>query len=137
MTPAGKPLSPPCPSPEFLIRYYPPFTCHALSIYRSLQSSEFLTGFRKRNLARKEAAKLKAKSRDRQARLDARKEQRQSLADQARQNAQLVEQHYGSPSAIALSIYVNFLLFRQMPSTQTQMTPTTQMHRSPTQGLLS
>ncbi|KAH8119394.1 nucleolar protein 12-domain-containing protein [Phellopilus nigrolimitatus] len=52
---------------------------------------EYLTGFRKRNIQKKEAAQTKAKERERQERLQARREQRQARQEQARENAQLVE----------------------------------------------
>ncbi|TDL26279.1 hypothetical protein BD410DRAFT_784367 [Rickenella mellea] len=55
---------------------------------------EFLTGFRKRNLLKKEAAVQKAKERERQARLEARREQRQLLKEQALENAAMVEKAY-------------------------------------------
>lgn len=59
-----------------------------------LSSSEFLTGFRKRNLLKKEAAKTRAKEREHQERLQARRDQRQALQEQARANAELVENAY-------------------------------------------
>ncbi|KAL5485214.1 hypothetical protein ACEPAI_7856 [Sanghuangporus weigelae] len=52
---------------------------------------EFLTGFRKRKLLKKEAAKNKAKERERQERLQTRKEHRQALKERAEENARLVE----------------------------------------------
>ncbi|KAL5523774.1 hypothetical protein ACEPAG_7947 [Sanghuangporus baumii] len=52
---------------------------------------EFLTGFRKRKLLKKEAAKNKAKERERHERLQTRKEQRQALKEKAEENARLVE----------------------------------------------
>ncbi|EJD02979.1 uncharacterized protein FOMMEDRAFT_86142 [Fomitiporia mediterranea MF3/22] len=52
---------------------------------------EFLTGFHKRKLQKKEAAKSKAKERERQQRLQARKEQRQALREKAQENARQIE----------------------------------------------
>ena len=60
-------------------------------MYTEPYRSEFLTGFRKRKLQKKEAAKGKAKERERQERLEARKENRQALKEQAEENARLVE----------------------------------------------
>ncbi|PAV18677.1 required for cell viability rrp17 [Pyrrhoderma noxium] len=57
---------------------------------------EFLTGFRKRKLQKKEAAKSKAKERERQERLQARKEMRQQLKEQAEKNARMVEGAFGN-----------------------------------------
>ena len=59
---------------------------------------EFLTGFRKRKLQKKEAAKSKAKERERQERLQARKEMRQQLKEQAEKNARMVEGAFGNGS---------------------------------------
>ncbi|KIM32995.1 hypothetical protein M408DRAFT_326668 [Serendipita vermifera MAFF 305830] len=55
---------------------------------------EFLTGFRKRKLARQEAGKAKAIERERQGRLEARREKRKELAERARENARAVESAY-------------------------------------------
>lgn len=63
---------------------------------------EFLTGFRKRNLLKKEAAKTKAKERERQERLQARREQRQALQEQARENALLVESAFRKSAFFSL-----------------------------------
>ncbi|KAI5123950.1 hypothetical protein M0805_006363 [Coniferiporia weirii] len=60
-------------------------------IFDDTARREYLTGFRKRNLLKKQAAKDRAKERERQERLQARREQRQALQDRARQNAQMVE----------------------------------------------
>ncbi|KAI0256162.1 nucleolar protein 12-domain-containing protein [Lactifluus subvellereus] len=56
---------------------------------------EFLTGFHKRKLAKKEESKKKAQAREKQERLEARREQRRVLAEQAAQNAAKVEEAYG------------------------------------------
>lgn len=56
---------------------------------------EFLTGFHKRNLAKKEVRKEKALAREKQEHLEARREQRRILAEQAVQNAAKVEEAYG------------------------------------------
>ncbi|KAI0081297.1 hypothetical protein K474DRAFT_1704027 [Panus rudis PR-1116 ss-1] len=56
---------------------------------------EFLTGFHKRKLQKKELAKKKALEREKQERLEARREKRQMLAEQAAQNAREVEKAYG------------------------------------------
>jgi len=55
---------------------------------------EFLTGFRKRNIVKKEAKKAKAIERERQERLEARREHRKALQEQAAQNVKLVESAY-------------------------------------------
>ncbi|THH05284.1 hypothetical protein EW145_g4908 [Phellinidium pouzarii] len=52
---------------------------------------EYLTGFRKRNLEKRQAAKEKAKERDRLEHLQARKEHRQALQERAIENAEMVE----------------------------------------------
>ncbi|KIJ18628.1 hypothetical protein PAXINDRAFT_128917 [Paxillus involutus ATCC 200175] len=57
---------------------------------------EFLTGFHKRKVAKHEAAKKKAKLRDKQERLDMRREHRRALAERAAQNAAEVERAYGA-----------------------------------------
>ena len=56
--------------------------------------SDYLTGFRKRNLQKKEAAKNNAKRRQHQLHLEARRQHRQALKDQAKQNAALAENAY-------------------------------------------
>ncbi|TFK54003.1 hypothetical protein OE88DRAFT_1611534, partial [Heliocybe sulcata] len=56
---------------------------------------EFLTGFHKRKLAKKEAAKKKAIDREKQERREQRLEHRRALAEQARSNAKEVEKAYG------------------------------------------
>lgn len=56
---------------------------------------EFLTGFHKRKLAKKEAAKKKAVEREKQQRREQRLEQRRALAEQAVSNAREVEKAYG------------------------------------------
>ncbi|KAI0351051.1 hypothetical protein OH77DRAFT_1439482 [Trametes cingulata] len=56
---------------------------------------EFLTGFHKRKLQKKEAAKQKAKEREKQERLEARREHRRMLAEQAAKNAEEAERAYG------------------------------------------
>ncbi|KAH9176620.1 hypothetical protein EDB89DRAFT_2112593 [Lactarius sanguifluus] len=48
---------------------------------------EFLTGFHKRKLAKKEESKKRALAREKQEHLEARREQRRILAEQATQNA--------------------------------------------------
>ncbi|KAH9952968.1 nucleolar protein 12-domain-containing protein [Russula dissimulans] len=55
---------------------------------------EFLTGFHKRKLAKKEESKKKAQAREKEERLEARREQRRMLAEQAAQNAAKVEEAY-------------------------------------------
>ncbi|CAL1707443.1 unnamed protein product [Somion occarium] len=57
---------------------------------------EFLTGFHKRKVEKKENAKKKAQEREKQERLEARREKRKMLAEQAVQNAQEVEKAYGA-----------------------------------------
>jgi len=57
---------------------------------------EFLTGFHKRKVQKKEAAKKKAQDREKQERLDARREKRQLLAERAAQNAAETEKAYGA-----------------------------------------
>ncbi|KAI0302521.1 nucleolar protein 12-domain-containing protein [Russula brevipes] len=56
---------------------------------------EFLTGFHKRKLAKKEESKKKAQARQKEERLEARQEHRRMLAEQAAQNAARVEEAYG------------------------------------------
>jgi ribosomal RNA-processing protein 17 len=56
---------------------------------------EFLTGFHKRKLAKKEEGKKKALAREKQEHLEARREKRRILAEQAVQNAAKVEEAYG------------------------------------------
>ncbi|KAF8482733.1 nucleolar protein 12-domain-containing protein [Russula ochroleuca] len=56
---------------------------------------EFLTGFHKRKLAKKEESKKRAQAREKEERLEARREQRRVLAEQAAQNAAEVEEAYG------------------------------------------
>ncbi|KAG8833159.1 hypothetical protein FRC17_011230 [Serendipita sp. 399] len=56
---------------------------------------EYLTGFRKRKLARQEAGKAKALEKERQARLEERRERRTELKERAVQNAREVERAYG------------------------------------------
>ncbi|THH32306.1 hypothetical protein EUX98_g1877 [Antrodiella citrinella] len=55
---------------------------------------DFLTGFHKRKLQKKEDAKKKAQDRDKQERLDVRREKRQLLAERAVENAEQVERAY-------------------------------------------
>ncbi|KAG2345680.1 hypothetical protein BDR05DRAFT_930354 [Suillus weaverae] len=57
---------------------------------------EFLTGFHKRKVAKKEDAIKKAKLREKQERLDTRREHRRALAERAAQNAAEVEKAYGA-----------------------------------------
>lgn len=57
-------------------------------------SREFLTGFRKRKLQKKEAAKKKAKEREREERLQLRKEHRKALRERAQENARQVESSF-------------------------------------------
>ncbi|KAI0766868.1 nucleolar protein 12-domain-containing protein [Trametes elegans] len=56
---------------------------------------EFLTGFHKRKLQKKEEAKKKALEREKQERLETRREQRRMLAEQALKNAAEAERAYG------------------------------------------
>jgi len=56
---------------------------------------EFLTGFHKRKVAKKEESKKKAQARQKEERLEARQEHRRMLAEQAAQNAARVEEAYG------------------------------------------
>ncbi|KAI0051193.1 hypothetical protein FA95DRAFT_1554767 [Auriscalpium vulgare] len=60
---------------------------------------EFLTGFHKRKLAKKEEGKEKAKLREKNERLEARREQRRMLAEKAAENAAQVEKAYGGTLA--------------------------------------
>ena len=64
------------------------------SVYSSPFPREYLTGFRKRNLLKKEAAKTRAKQRERQERLQARREQRHALKQRASENAKVVEEAF-------------------------------------------
>ncbi|TFK85556.1 hypothetical protein K466DRAFT_576821 [Polyporus arcularius HHB13444] len=57
---------------------------------------EFLTGFHKRKLEKKEQAKKKAQEREKQDRLEARREHRRMLAEQAKKNAADTERAYGA-----------------------------------------
>ncbi|KAI0940523.1 hypothetical protein AcW1_003696 [Taiwanofungus camphoratus] len=63
-------------------------------VFDDAARSEFLTGFHKRKLAKKEAARKKAQEREKQERLDARREKRQLLAARAAQNAAETEEAY-------------------------------------------
>ncbi|KAI9442388.1 nucleolar protein 12-domain-containing protein [Lactarius indigo] len=56
---------------------------------------EFLTGFHKRKLEKREESKKRALAREKQEHLEARREQRRILAEQAIQNAAKVEEAYG------------------------------------------
>ncbi|GBE81542.1 nucleolar protein 12-domain-containing protein [Sparassis latifolia] len=56
---------------------------------------EFLTGFHKRKLQKKEDAKKKAQEREKKVRLEARREQRHMLAQRAALNAAETEKAYG------------------------------------------
>ncbi|KAI0312974.1 nucleolar protein 12-domain-containing protein, partial [Amylostereum chailletii] len=56
---------------------------------------EFLTGFHKRNLQKKEAGKKRAIEREKQERLEMRREKRRMLAEKAAENAAKVEGAYG------------------------------------------
>lgn len=56
---------------------------------------EFLTGFHKRNLEKKDKKKKNAIERDKQERLRLRREQREEIKDKARENARVVEAAYG------------------------------------------
>ncbi|KAF8161192.1 nucleolar protein 12-domain-containing protein [Crassisporium funariophilum] len=64
---------------------------------------EFLTGFHKRKLAKAEAARSKAKEREKQDRLEARREQRRMLREQAIENSTQVEKAYGAVIAHSCS----------------------------------
>ncbi|KAH8078048.1 nucleolar protein 12-domain-containing protein [Cristinia sonorae] len=55
---------------------------------------DFLTGFHKRKVQKKEEAKKKAQEREKQERLEARREQRRMLAERAAENAEQVEKAY-------------------------------------------
>ncbi|KAH9944678.1 nucleolar protein 12-domain-containing protein [Amylocystis lapponica] len=57
---------------------------------------EFLTGFHKRKLQKKEDAKKKAIEREKQERLESRREKRKLLAERAAQNAAETEKAYGA-----------------------------------------
>ncbi|KAF9237517.1 nucleolar protein 12-domain-containing protein [Melanogaster broomeanus] len=57
---------------------------------------EFLTGFHKRKVAKKEAAKKNAKLREKEERLEMRREHRRALAERAAQNAAEIEKAYGA-----------------------------------------
>ncbi|KAN0129197.1 Nucleolar protein 12 (25kDa) domain containing protein [Lactarius tabidus] len=56
---------------------------------------EFLTGFHKRKVAKREESKKRAIEREKQEHLEARREQRRILAEQAAENAARVEEAYG------------------------------------------
>ncbi|KAF8483174.1 nucleolar protein 12-domain-containing protein, partial [Gautieria morchelliformis] len=56
---------------------------------------EYLTGFRKRNLLKKEAKKKHAQERDRVEKLELRKQHRRELAERAAQNVREVEGAFG------------------------------------------
>ncbi|KAH9940428.1 nucleolar protein 12-domain-containing protein [Epithele typhae] len=59
---------------------------------------DFLTGFHKRKVQKKEAAKQKAMEREKQDRLEARREHRKLIAEQAKKNAEQAERAYrGTP----------------------------------------
>jgi len=93
--------------------YTASFPCSAG--YMTLQPREFLTGFHKRKLAKKEESKKRAQAREKEERLEARREvhtsflrlrfspptpniaiqQRRMLAEQAAENAAKVEEAYG------------------------------------------
>ncbi|KZT68239.1 hypothetical protein DAEQUDRAFT_745750 [Daedalea quercina L-15889] len=64
-------------------------------IFDDTARREFLTGFHKRKLQKKEAAKKKAVEREKQERLEARREKRRMLAERAAQNAAETERAYG------------------------------------------
>lgn len=69
--------------------------------------SDFLTGFQKRNTQKREAARAKAKAREREERLQSRKEQRRALKVRAQENARQVEAVFkgeDGPSLILISI---------------------------------
>lgn len=68
----------------------------------TLVCSEYLTGFRKRNLQKKEAAKNRAKEREHKERLQTRREQRQALQEQARENAQLIEKAFRKRTSLVI-----------------------------------
>ncbi|KAI0958306.1 hypothetical protein AcV7_004161 [Taiwanofungus camphoratus] len=74
-------------------------------VFDDAARSEFLTGFHKRKLAKKEAARKKAQEREKQERLDARREKRQLLAARAAQNAAETEEayraHVGEPRGLS------------------------------------
>ncbi|GJE95862.1 nucleolar protein 12-domain-containing protein [Phanerochaete sordida] len=57
---------------------------------------DFLTGFHKRKVQKKEAAKAKAVLREKEERLEARRENRRMLAQRAVENAAEVEKAYGA-----------------------------------------
>ncbi|OCH89014.1 hypothetical protein OBBRIDRAFT_44109 [Obba rivulosa] len=57
---------------------------------------EFLTGFHKRKLQKKETAIQRAKEREKQERLEARREKRKMLAERAVENAAEIERAYGA-----------------------------------------
>ncbi|KAG1716644.1 hypothetical protein ID866_522 [Astraeus odoratus] len=57
---------------------------------------EFLTGFHKRKVAKKEEAKKHAKVREKQERQELRREHRRALAERAAQNAAEIEKAYGA-----------------------------------------
>ncbi|KAI0268650.1 nucleolar protein 12-domain-containing protein [Gloeopeniophorella convolvens] len=56
---------------------------------------EFLTGFHKRKVAKKEEGRKRALEREKQEHLESRREQRRMLAEQAAENAAKVEEAYG------------------------------------------
>ncbi|KAG8932660.1 hypothetical protein FRC02_000763, partial [Tulasnella sp. 418] len=69
-------------------------------VFDEVARREFLTGFRKRNLEKKEAAKKKAEQREKEERLQERKERRRELAERAKANQEEVEKAYGGASSI-------------------------------------
>ncbi|KAF8894952.1 nucleolar protein 12-domain-containing protein [Gymnopilus junonius] len=72
-------------------------------VFDELARRDFLTGFHKRKLAKADAARTKAKEREKQERLQARREQRQILREQAIENAAQVEKAYGAITGVHLS----------------------------------
>ncbi|CAE6462192.1 unnamed protein product [Rhizoctonia solani] len=56
---------------------------------------EYLTGFRKRNMERKKAAKAKATEREKQEHLEERRQMRKEMKERAQTNFEAVEKAYG------------------------------------------
>lgn len=64
--------------------------------------SDYLSGFRKRNILKKEAKKTRAKESDHLQKLEARREHRKALNEQAIENAKQVEEAYGNGASCFL-----------------------------------
>ncbi|KAI0035910.1 nucleolar protein 12-domain-containing protein [Vararia minispora EC-137] len=70
---------------------------------------EFLTGFHKRKLQKKEEGKKKAIEREKQEKQELRRERRRMLAEKARENVARIEKAYGGEvegAFLSISVYV-------------------------------